>query len=63
MSFTIKPYGPGAERTIYLKVFAVIGHKNLIGLLAKYVRLPRGRSEIRSKETIVFFWIQFGVFI
>lgn len=36
MSFDIKPYGPGAETAIYLKVVAVIGHENLIGSLAWY---------------------------
>lgn len=63
MSFDIKPYGPGAETAIYLKVVAVIGQENLIGSLARYARPPRGRAGIRSKETIVFFWIQSGVFI
>lgn len=33
MSFDIKPYGRGAERAIYLKVVAVIGRKNMMGLL------------------------------
>lgn len=53
MSFDIKPYGPGAETAIYLKVVAVIRHENLMGSLARYARPPRGRAGMRSKETIL----------
>lgn len=63
MSFDIKPYGPGAETAIYLKVFAVIGHENFIGSLARYARPPRGRAGIQlssfgSGLEYLFSWIQ-----